>query len=119
MEDQIEAAFAPNEPSPDYRRDTAIDLLLRPSQFSINGRDVRMLSSFLERQSRRYGAIEQPLLLIQGEEDDIVPAWNHADRLVKLLPQAEFRGLPATGHLPHHVRPEEVASEIARFACAR
>ncbi len=118
MNKQISAAFVPNGPPPDYRTRTAIDLVLRPSQFTINGRDVRLLSDFLVEQSKRYQEIQQPLLMIHGESDDIVPAWNHADRLVKLLPQAELVEIPATGHAPHHVRTEEVARRIARFACA-
>lgn len=118
MNKQISAAFVPNGPPPDYRTRTAIDLVLRPSQFTINGRDVRLLSDFLVEQSKRYQEIQQPLLMIHGESDDIVPAWNHADRLVKLLPQAELVEIPATGHAPHHVRTEDVARRIARFACA-
>ena len=117
MNSQIAAAFVPNEPPPDYRRRTAIDLILRPSQYTINGRDVRLLSKFLQKQSQRYQTIRQPLLMIHGEADDIVPAWNHADRLIKLLPQAQMIELAETGHAPHHVHPEEVANHVARFAC--
>ena len=113
----VENAFAPNQPAPNYRRRAAIDLALRPKQFTTSGREVRLLSDFLEVQSKRYESIEQPLLMIHGEADDVVPAWNHADRLIKLLPQAKLSKLPATGHLPHHVHTEEVAKQIARFAC--
>ncbi len=118
MNAQIATAFEPNDPPPDYRRLTAIDLILRPSHYTINGRDVRLLSEYLKTQSKRYQTIRQPLLMIHGEADDIVPAWNHADRLIKLLPQAELVTLPATGHVPHHVRSQDVADHVARFACA-
>ena len=118
MDKEIAAAFLPNRPPSNYRQRTGIDLVLRPSQFTINGRDVRLLSDFLVQQSERYSKIEQPLLMIHGREDDIVPAWNHADRLTELLPQAVLSELPATGHAPHHVHTEEVAREVARFACA-
>jgi pimeloyl-ACP methyl ester carboxylesterase len=116
MEGAIAAAFSPNRPPADYRRRTGIDLVLRPSQFIVNGRDVRLLSDFLEEQSKRYGAIDQPLLLIHGRDDDIVPAWNHADRLVRLLPQAVFHELPDTGHAPHHAHANKVARLIRDFA---
>ena len=118
MDDYIAAAFLPNRPPLSYRQLTGIDLVARPPQFTINGRDVRLLSDFLVQQSKRYQTIEQPLLIIHGSEDDIVPAWNHADRLTELLPQATLSELTATGHVPHHVRTEEVARQIARFACA-
>jgi pimeloyl-ACP methyl ester carboxylesterase len=118
MDKMIDAAFLPNRPPLNYRRRTGVDLVLRPSQFTINGRDVRLLSDFLLQQSERYPTIDQPLLMIHGREDDIVPAWNHADRLIDLLPQAMLSELPVTGHAPHHVHTEEVARQIARFACA-
>jgi pimeloyl-ACP methyl ester carboxylesterase len=118
MDKLIASAFLPNRPSPNYRQRTGIDLVLRPSQFTINGRDVRLLSDFLEKQSEQYAKIEQPLLMIHGRDDDIVPAWNHADRLIDLLPQAVLSELPTTGHAPHHVYTDEVARQITRFACA-
>lgn len=118
MDKIIAVAFLPNQPSPNYRQRTGIDLVLRPSQFTLNGRDVRLLSDFLEQQSEQYPTIRQPLLMIHGREDDIVPAWNHANRLIDLLPQAVLSELPGTGHAPHHVHTDEVASQIARFACA-
>jgi pimeloyl-ACP methyl ester carboxylesterase len=118
MDGKIAAAFEPNPPPTEYRDRTGVDLVLRPPQFTVNGRDVRLLSAYLERQSRRYGAIEQPLLMIHDRGDDIVPAWNHADRLLELLPQAVLSELPGSGHAPHHVEAEEVARRIARFACS-
>lgn len=117
MDKKISAAFRPNRPPPNYRQRTGVDLVLRASQFTINGRDVRLLSDFLVQQSERYSKIEQPLLMIHGHEDDIVPAWNHADRLTQLLPQAVLSELPATGHVPHHVRTGEVVRQVAQFAC--
>ncbi len=118
MDKMIATAFLPNRPSPDYRQRTGIDLVLRPFQFTINGRDVRLLSDFLHRQSKHYAKINQPLLMIHGREDDIVPAWNHADRLIDVLPQAVLSELSVTGHAPHHAHTEEVTRRIAYFACA-
>lgn len=118
MDRFVDAAFSPNQAPPGYRQRTGVELAARPAQFIINGRDVRLLSDFLLEQSERYQTIAQPLLIVHGSEDDIVPAWNHAERLIELLPQATLSELPETGHLPHHVHPDEVARQIARFACA-
>ncbi len=118
MDRMIAAAFVPNRPPLNYRQRTGVDLILRPSQFTVNGRDVRLLSDFLAQQSKRYTEIEQPLLMIHGREDDVVPAWNHADRLIGIMPQAVLNELSATGHAPHHVRTDEVTRQIARFACS-
>jgi len=118
MEDAIEGVFWPDQTPPDYRQNTGIELILRPSHFAFNSRDVRYLSKFLETQKRRYPDIRQPLLLIHGEDDDIVPAWNHADRLIKILPQAVLHRLPSTGHAPHHTKTDRVVGLIREFACS-
>ncbi len=118
MDRSIAAAFAPNMTTPEYRVRTGIDLALRPSQFTISGREVRLLSDFLATQSLRYRAITQPVLMIHGREDEIVPARNHSHKLIKVLPQATLRELPQTGHAPHHAHPDVVAREVARFGCS-
>mgnify|MGYP001144596106 CR=1 FL=1 len=117
MDSAINEVFYPDSPPQDYRQETAIELILRPDHFTVNGRDVRYLSQFLEKQSLRYSAIRQPVLIIHGEDDDIVPAWNHADRLIKVLPNAILEELPRTGHAPHHTQQGLVVELIKQFAC--
>lgn len=111
----VEAVFAPEQPTEDYRTTTGAVLALRPAAFQASTEDVRNLSSFLEGQSRRYGEIEQPLLLITAENDTIVPAWNHAERVVLQVPQAELVELPGAGHALHHTRTDRVVQLIRDF----
>jgi pimeloyl-ACP methyl ester carboxylesterase len=56
------------------------------------------------------------VLLIHGTEDDIVPAWNHTDRLSKILADVEVVRLPGVGHALHHTRTERVARLISDFS---
>lgn len=112
----IQSVFAPNAVPDGYRERTAVELTLRPVAFQANAEDMRLLSDFLREQSQRYADITQPLLLITGDADDIVPSWNHSDRLIKQAPRAELVVLPGVGHAPHHVEPERVAELIDRFA---
>jgi pimeloyl-ACP methyl ester carboxylesterase len=112
----IRDVFHPDSPSPDYRQRTGVELALRSGDFLADSHDVSRLSPFLELQSRRYVGISQPVLLVHGTADDVVPAWNHADRLMKVLPRAKLLEFPGTGHLPHHVHPERVAAAIRGFA---
>jgi pimeloyl-ACP methyl ester carboxylesterase len=120
---QLEAAvrrvFEPDPVPPDYVRRTGVRLSLRPRTFLANADDVRLLSDFLERQSRHYDRLEPPLLLVTGDADDIVPAWNHADRLAKQAPDARLEVLEGTGHALHHAQPERIAGLISGFTVGR
>lgn len=112
----IQNVFDPEEPTQNYQERTGAVLALRPGPFRASAQDVRNLSPFLERQSTRYGEIEAPLLMITAEKDIIVPAWNHADRVVKALPHAELVELAGAGHALHHSRTEDVLNLIRSFA---
>jgi pimeloyl-ACP methyl ester carboxylesterase len=116
LDDGLADAFAPNTPPPEYLRRTGVELTLRPATFLANAEDVRRLSPFLERQSAHYAYLRTPLLLITGDADDVVPAWNHAERLVRQAPSAELVRLPGIGHGLHHVATARVAELIDGFA---
>ena len=111
----IAETFAPNRVPETYRERTGVDLTLRPSTFLANAEDIRRLSPFLEQQSEHYGYIRHPLLLITGDADRIVPAWNHAQRLVREAPNAEVVYLEGVGHGLHHVSPDRVTALIENF----
>ncbi|WP_295880686.1 alpha/beta hydrolase [uncultured Thiohalocapsa sp.] len=116
LADGLADAFAPNAPPPDYLNRTGVALTLRPQTFLANAEDVRRLSPFLERQSAHYAYIRRPLLLVTGDADAVVPAWNHAERLVQQAPLAELVRLPGMGHGLHHVARDQVAALIDNFA---
>jgi pimeloyl-ACP methyl ester carboxylesterase len=50
--------------------------------------------------------VPQPTLVLSGAEDTIVPP-AHSQRLARALPVADYREVPACGHVPH----EECAAE--------
>ena len=116
LSDGLADAFAPNTPPPGYLERTGVELTLRPRTFLANAEDIRLLSPFLERQSTYYGAIRRPLLLITGDTDGVVPAWNHAERLIHQAPFADLVILPGIGHGLHHVATERVVELIDAFA---
>lgn len=111
--------FAPEPPTPGYRTRTGAILALRPPAFRASAEDLRNLSRFLQAQSARYEQIDRPLLLITGERDTIVPAWNHADRLAARLPHARGVDLSGAGHALHHTRADEIVRLIRDFARGR
>lgn len=64
--------------------------------------------------SRRLEEIKCPVLVITGDSDVIVPAWN-AERLSKVLPNAQCHVVKNCGHLPHEEKPEEFLTVIQQF----
>jgi pimeloyl-ACP methyl ester carboxylesterase len=111
----IAETFAPNPVPAAYRQRTGVELTLRPGTFLANAEDIRRLSPFLEQQSEHYGYIRHPLLLISGDADRIVPAWNHAERLARQAPNVELVYLDGVGHGLHHVRTAQIVGLIEDF----
>jgi pimeloyl-ACP methyl ester carboxylesterase len=116
LDGAVRSVFFPNAVPEGYKDRTGLRLSLRPEVFLANAEDVRLLSDFLAIQSRRYTTIEHPLLLLTGDRDEVVPAWNHADRLLRQAPNAKRVTLEETGHALHHARPDRVSDLIASFA---
>lgn len=112
----VTSVFAPDEPTPGYLKRTGAALALRPGAFRSSAEDVRNLNGFLARQSERYDEISGRLLLITGDADKTVPAWNHTAPLAARLPQADRVDLPGVGHALHHSRSDKIADLIRGFA---
>lgn len=59
-------------------------------------------------------AIQTPIVLVQGNEDRIVPR-PYFDELQKALPNAQGVLVPLVGHQPHYTHPEAMAQVMAGF----
>ncbi|RCV15732.1 hypothetical protein SETIT_3G081300v2 [Setaria italica] len=64
--------------------------------------------------SKRLSEISCPVLVVTGDTDRIVPAWN-AERVAHAIPGARFEVIKGCGHLPQEERPEEFLSVVERF----
>lgn len=118
VEQGSQEVLAPDPLPSGHVERTAVKLALRPSQFLVNVQDTLRLNEFMQLLSRDYDRIRQPLLIIHGERDVLVPFWNHGRRVLPVVPHSELVLLPATGHAPHHTRTDEVAAAIDRFSMA-
>jgi pimeloyl-ACP methyl ester carboxylesterase len=58
--------------------------------------------------------IRQPVLLVAGAEDDVVPG-RCQEELLAGLPNARLAELPKCGHIPHHTNPEALTDLIGHF----
>ena len=62
-------------------------------------------------------AIDLPITVIWGEDDDASPRW-HADVVVDRAPQVRLVTLPGVGHMPNFEAPEAVVGEVLAAARA-
>eukprot|EP00897_Mesotaenium_endlicherianum_P009049 jgi/Mesen1/8172/ME000439S07371 len=64
--------------------------------------------------SNRLHQITCPVLVVTGDDDRLVPAWN-ARRLAAALPRAVFRVIEKCGHCPQEEKPEELLAIVREF----
>jgi magnesium chelatase accessory protein len=63
---------------------------------------------------QRLPGLNTRLLLVVGENDRSIPPAD-AQRIKRLLPNAEILQMPGLGHLAHEERPAEVAEHLKEF----
>jgi pimeloyl-ACP methyl ester carboxylesterase len=110
------SAFLPQFPPRDYLKRSAARLLLRPSTFLANSRDMADLKRNLEPQPTRYRGLSMPTLVMSGSADFVVAPQLHAAPFVRAVPHARLVMLPGIGHMLHHTAAERVLAEIEGLA---
>jgi pimeloyl-ACP methyl ester carboxylesterase len=68
----------------------------------------------LQRIRSRLQAIQVPVLVIWGEQDNIFPL-HHASSLVQVLPQAQLHIIKQCGHWSPLDAPDEIANFMVNF----
>jgi pimeloyl-ACP methyl ester carboxylesterase len=110
------SAFLPQLPPRNYRKRSAALLLLRPSAFLANARDMADLKRNLEPQPARYPGLSMPTLVMSGASDFVVAPQRHALPFAAAVPRARLVILPGIGHMLHHAAAERVLAEIEGLA---
>lgn len=64
--------------------------------------------------SQRYKTLFQPLLVIWGDHDSLIPV-THYEKFLKDFPSADRLLIPNCGHIPQEENPELVVETIVRF----
>ncbi|KMO31070.1 alpha/beta fold hydrolase [Methylobacterium aquaticum] len=111
-----EVVFRPQGLPAGYLDGARVPLVLRPSTFGANLRDLDGLYAFLERQSPRYRAITAPTVILAGDIDPVVKTDVHARALAREVPDARLVVLPGVGHMLHYVAADTVVAEIEALA---
>jgi pimeloyl-ACP methyl ester carboxylesterase len=110
------SAFLPQWPPRFYLNRSAALLLLRPSTFLANARDIADLENNLTKQSARYRELRMPTVIVAGTRDMIVPPRHHALKFAGAVPHAKLVVLPGIGHMLHHVAADRAIAEIEETA---
>ena len=108
--------FAPQQVPPGYADYVGIDLALRPSAIRANARQIDILKPHIVAMAAHYPRLTIPAEIVHGTADRIVPPRIHSIPLAGILPNARLNLLPGVGHMPHHVRTDEVIATIRRAA---
>lgn len=106
------SAFLPQLPPRRYIKHTAALLLLRPSTFLANARDVADLRTFHAKEACRYGTLAVPTVIVTGDRDMVVAPRRHAFAFAAAVPAAKLVVLPGIGHMLHHAAAERVVVEV-------
>jgi pimeloyl-ACP methyl ester carboxylesterase len=112
----VKAVFRPQSPPPDYLMRTGAAMLLRPSEFIANARDLAGLKEFVRAQAPHYGEIKAPVAIISGDIDPIVYTDIHSRAIARQLPHATLTVLPGVGHMVHDTATDVVVREIDGIA---
>ncbi|MFN3717559.1 MAG: alpha/beta fold hydrolase [Rhizobium rhizophilum] len=117
---RIEAAtdhvFAPNPRPETYLEDTGPALVLRPSAFRSNAKDVAGLHAYVTAFSPRYREIAKPTVVITGDADEIVLQEIHSKGLARDIAGSELVWIEGLGHKPDYIVTDIVIAALEKIA---
>jgi len=118
--DAVQNVFKPDPMPVDYKETSATKLVLRPSNFHENAKDVARVEAHVEVFHHRYKEITAPTVIFHGDQDDIVSLDIHSiNGLSKDIEGSKLFVLEGVGHKPDYVAAEKIEAEIRRIANLR
>lgn len=99
------SAFHPEPVPDDYLENSALPLLLRPSTWRANARDMMAVNHHLEAQEDRYEDTHQPTAIINARADTVLWAHRHGGMVSQRMPRASLHWVSGAGHNLHHHHP--------------
>lgn len=113
------AAFLPQKAPDNYVRDTQLALLLRPREYLANAWDMATLKEAMQVQSKRYGEITAPAILLHGDADSAVSIDIHARHFIREARNARLVALPGIGHLVPNAATQQVVEAVNELSAVR
>lgn len=111
VEAGLQQAFSPEQSTPADYLNVFVALLLRPRQIKALVDDQANAAKDMKRIIPRYGEIEVPFIIVNGQRDASVPI-DHARKFAQILPNDELIELPNAGHEIMFTQPEKVMKAI-------
>jgi pimeloyl-ACP methyl ester carboxylesterase len=93
-------------------------MVLRPSQIRASSAEMILLYPDVISLGRRYQELKLPIVLLAGSGDRLVYRSRHSDRFHQELPHTDYRIVEGSGHMVHHVAPDQVMDAIDAAAAA-
>lgn len=106
------SAFHPEELPDDYLEQSALPLLLRPSTWRANARDMMEVNHHLEVQEDRYEDTHQPTMIINARADTVLWAHRHGGMVSQRMPRATLQWVSGAGHNLHHHHPAIILEAV-------
>jgi len=106
------AAFHPEAVPDAYLQRSALPLLLRPSVWRANARDMADVNTHLEQQEEAYSRISAPTIVLAGKGDTVLWSHRHGAHAAARMPRAEMRWIAGAGHNLHHHHPRAVRDAV-------
>jgi pimeloyl-ACP methyl ester carboxylesterase len=95
------------------------EMTFRPSQVRAAAAESALMIPAAYSASQRYHELEMPLVIVAGEEDQIVDTDKQSARLHNEVPKSAMHRIPRTGHMVHQTATEKVMDAIKEAAQAR
>ncbi|HEV7321738.1 MAG TPA: alpha/beta hydrolase [Ensifer sp.] len=116
IETGTHSIFSPNPRPDDYVDKTGPHLVLRPSTFLSNARDIANLHAYLTSTAPRYREIAAQTVIITGDSDGVVLADIHSRGLARDIPGAHLLWIGNLGHKPDYVVTDVVVAALEKLA---
>ncbi|TPM29303.1 alpha/beta hydrolase [Mesorhizobium sp. B2-3-4] len=116
MADATTCVFSPNKVPDNYLAAASIPLVLRPSAFRANARDVAGLYRYALDAAPHYNEIKAPTVVVSGDRDKVVYARIHSVGLARDIAGAELIWVHNLGHKPDWIAPDLVVGAIEKVA---
>src|SRR5215470_6070325 len=108
---ELERAFYPQPVPEDYLK-IATSTWLGRKQLRAYLEDEWSLNNNLRRMSGHYGELRMPVVIVTGDQDQVVAPKENAYRLKEAIPQAQIVELKGAGHEIPLTRPDGVYSAL-------
>ncbi len=116
--DSYETIFAPQGSPKGYLDHVGVNISVRFKNFVENSRQLNILLPQVLAQSKSYPNLKMPIELIHGTTDVSVPASEHADKFIQVVPHANLVTVKGMGHGTHQLATQQIEAAVKAVSAA-